>query len=1068
MKQNIILYLIFFISSSIQAQIDGTIFIKNYLPSDYKASIQNWSIAKDNRGIMYFGNNDGLLEFDGLNWKLNKLTTVRCIAIDSTGRIFVGLENDLGYMIPDSLCNLQFHSLKSLIKESDRNLSWTRTLFINNDTVLFKTRDKLYIYNENEIEVIQNAFGLFKVNNRFIVFSLTENGKPALFFLVKNQLKLIEGTQINKGGVSAIIPFDKNESLLINPLTGIFIFSPDSTVKFYKPKGFNAVDDHILKNGFNSIMGLDKGNYALATNVGGVIIFNETGKIISIYDKASGLQSNTNVSLLFDQNKWLWLAGNGISLIEYKNPYNIFNEQNGLYGTPYCLTYFKNRLYVGTYEYLHILNEQDHFERIFEPKGLVYDLQNLEGHLMLSSRSGLYEVIGNKALRCSGLPITNITCNCQLKNHPGYALSGSMNGLILLKKIDNTWRIIKEVKNFAKPIYQIIEESPLTLWVANYDELYRLKINPDLDRIEDIRQFTIKEGLPKGFVLEYLLNSGEIVFGTSTGIRRYNIDKDILEPHPDFSMITGFVQPFTQISNGDIWYEQVITHGNYEKGELKYINGKYEKEQTLFNKFNDLGSAEGPKSVFITPDSVVYFSSLSGLLKWDMKIKDESFRSPFNTLIRKVNSKHSLLFGGFKYQIENFRGIRGQDLSFRNSDMSFNFAATFYDKPEKTTYSYRLIGFDTAWSVWSSDTKKEYTNLREGNYRFEVKSKNVYQTIGYTASYSFVVLPPWYRAWWAYAIYCILAITLIWIIVRLNIRRLVKQKEHLEKIVKQRTEEVVKQKKQIETAHEEITASINYAKSIQSAVFPKVEQFESLIGEYFILYRPADIVSGDFYWVSEIGSNIIIAAADCTGHGVPGAFMSMLGITLLDEIVNKEQVINPDKILNRLRTEVILSLKQKGELKDQKDGMDIALCTINKENMTLKFSGAINPLYLMRNSGISSELQNQRESTNNEILMEFKGDPMPIGISDNMLNFTLHEIDIQKGDTFYLFTDGFPDQFGGPNHKKFSYKQFKEQLIRTRTNNIADQKLLLENILHDWMGNNKQTDDILVIGFEMK
>jgi serine phosphatase RsbU (regulator of sigma subunit) len=602
-----------------------------------------------------------------------------------------------------------------------------------------------------------------------------------------------------------------------------------------------------------------------------------------------------------------------------------------------------------------------------------------------------------------------------------------------------------------------------------------------LDSIEVVRQFTIAEGLPKGVYEEYLLNSGEIVFGTSRGVYRYNKEKDIFEPHPDFTMITGLVEPFIQMPNGDIWYEQLLSNGDRVRGVLKYLNGQYVKEKTPLDKFNDLGSVEGLKSVFMTPDSIIYFGTLSGLLRWDTKIKDESFITSFNTLIRKVYSKNSLLFGGFIYQTEDYRDIKGQNLSFLQNDLQFKYVATFYDNPEKTTYSYRLIGYDTAWSDWKTDTKKEYTNLREGSYRFEVKSKNVYQTIGYTASYSFAILPPWYRAWWAYVIYCILSITLIWIIVRLNIRRLVKQKEHLEEIVRLRTAEVVKQKEeikttleivnsqkqQIEVAHDEIKASINYARSIQSAVLPKMEQIESLLGEIFILYRPADIVSGDFYWISERSSKIVIAVADCTGHGVPGAFMSMLGITLLDEIVNKEQAINPGLILNRLRTEVVLSLKQKGELKDQKDGMDIALCTIDKENMKLQFSGAINPLYLVHASENIDERQNQNESANSEILIEIKGDPMPIGISDSMDNFTFHEIDIQKGDTFYLFTDGFPDQFGGPNHKKFSYKQFKEQIIRTRTKKIADQKLLLENVLYAWMGNNKQTDDLLVIGFKI-
>jgi len=275
------------------------------------------------------------------------------------------------------------------------------------------------------------------------------------------------------------------------------------------------------------------------------------------------------------------------------------------------------------------------------------------------------------------------------------------------------------------------------------------------------------------------------------------------------------------------------------------------------------------------------------------------------------------------------------------------------------------------------------------------------------------------------------------------------------------------QKMVIETAHEEITASINYAKYIQASLLPKSDQLESSLDDHFIIYKPKEIVSGDFYWVSRAGEKTIIVAADCTGHGVPGAFMSMLGITLLNEIINKDGVTDPGIILDRLRREVIESLKQKGDRWEQKDGMDITLCAIDHANRKLQFAGAINPLYLIRKSnnidfGITHKIDSYEET-----LTEIRGDRMPIGISDEMENFTSFEINIEKGDTYYLFSDGFPDQFGGTSHKKFSYKQLREQLVMTRSEKMADQKILLENKLLNWMGENSQTDDIMMIGFRI-
>jgi serine phosphatase RsbU (regulator of sigma subunit) len=285
--------------------------------------------------------------------------------------------------------------------------------------------------------------------------------------------------------------------------------------------------------------------------------------------------------------------------------------------------------------------------------------------------------------------------------------------------------------------------------------------------------------------------------------------------------------------------------------------------------------------------------------------------------------------------------------------------------------------------------------------------------------------------------------------------------------VKERTLEIEKQKDHIQIINTEITDSINYAKYIQSSILPKAKQMESSLGEHFVIYKPKDIVSGDFYWTSNIENKTIIAAVDCTGHGVPGAFMSMLGITLLNEIINKEYITHPGVVLRRLRKEVINSLKQKGERGEQKDGMDISLCTLDLENMKLQFAGANNPLYIIRKPSYKQVGELRCELPGDCCLYEIKGDLMPIGIYDRMENFTFHEIDIFKGDSIYLFTDGFPDQFGGLVHKKFGYRQFREQLVKNNSATMADQKIMLESTLNEWMGNNSQIDDILVIGFRI-
>jgi len=259
------------------------------------------------------------------------------------------------------------------------------------------------------------------------------------------------------------------------------------------------------------------------------------------------------------------------------------------------------------------------------------------------------------------------------------------------------------------------------------------------------------------------------------------------------------------------------------------------------------------------------------------------------------------------------------------------------------------------------------------------------------------------------------------------------------------------QRDQIAAQKKEITDSIHYAERIQRSILPSSAKVKSRVADYFVLFKPRDIVSGDFFWSTEVGPNTILVAADCTGHGVPGAFMSMLGISFLNEIVNKNHILNADEILNQLRNHVIEALKQKGKEGEAKDGMDIALCVINEETGTLQFAGANNPLYFIRDNELES----------------IRGDKMPVAIHLKMPPFTLHEIKIKKGDIFYIFSDGFADQFGGDAGKKFKYKPFRELLLSSHQKPMEEQEQILEKTFTDWKRDYEQIDDVVIMGFRI-
>jgi len=278
----------------------------------------------------------------------------------------------------------------------------------------------------------------------------------------------------------------------------------------------------------------------------------------------------------------------------------------------------------------------------------------------------------------------------------------------------------------------------------------------------------------------------------------------------------------------------------------------------------------------------------------------------------------------------------------------------------------------------------------------------------------------------------------------------------LEQKVKDRTAEVVRQKELIEIKNKHIMDSIHYAKRIQNAILPPESYVKKLLPNSFILYRPKDIVSGDFYWMTKKNNLVIYAAVDCTGHGVPGAFMSIVGHNQLNYAVDVKKARNANTILDYLNEGVVETLREKGKegKTTVKDGMDLALCIIDYKNMKLQFAGANNPLCLIRN---------------NEII-QIKGNRLAIGggFDDELPKFTNHEIDLQKGDVIYTFSDGYPDQFGGHDGRKFMVKKFRELLLKIHSNPIEDQEKILNDILDEWRGKEEQVDDILVIGVKIE
>jgi serine phosphatase RsbU (regulator of sigma subunit) len=271
-------------------------------------------------------------------------------------------------------------------------------------------------------------------------------------------------------------------------------------------------------------------------------------------------------------------------------------------------------------------------------------------------------------------------------------------------------------------------------------------------------------------------------------------------------------------------------------------------------------------------------------------------------------------------------------------------------------------------------------------------------------------------------------------------------------LLNEQNDEILQQHSKIEKQKKEITDSINYAKRIQQAVLPSGQLAGNILGEHFVLFKPKAIVSGDFYWATRINDLLLITVADCTGHGVPGAFMSMLGVSFLNEIVRKKEINKASDVLNKLRESVIQALQQKGVYGEQKDGMDIAFCSIDTKTKILHYAGANSPLYIV--------------SAKKELSI-FLPDKQPVAYYDHMNEFTNNEIQLNSGDCIYLISDGFEDQFGGPNNKKFLIKNLKELFIKISDKPLHEQQATLSHIFDEWKGKLDQTDDVTILGLRI-
>lgn len=919
----------------------------------------------------------------------------------------------------------------------------------------------------------ENTFLSFKVEDELYVgtlkdtiYRLTGSGFTPLALRHESGRK---GQQIY-----GIVPF-KGDTLLLGLYPSRFMFLSRSSGHMYDPpQGWWEMPRAVLAQGAlpYSMKRLGNGNIGVGlifTDEIGYIELGLDGSVKESLGTDDGLKDPFVMDIGESDDGSLWLMQNdGITIVEQQSQFRHFTEDDGISGAILDVIRFDGRLYLATMSGLYYQDTSGKPPRFEMCKDIptsvwrlirFYNPLRRRNTLLALGVRDLYEVQGTRAkvVPQSSKNALGGYSMCPSSHDSRKLFVGRSEGVVSIRLNDRgVWGDFLPVAPEAtnSEIRNLIHDADSTLWCSTYTNGVILAHERG-DSAWDTRHIGLEQGLPSlrnNVVLEY---NGQVYIGTETGLMRYDWARDTILNCGMMALEGAGVSHFTPMGNNIVLQRYRKSTNTYymemihqlPKGELLQDSIPFMR---LPRRWGDVIAADNDSTAWLAYSTTLYHFAPQ---------KERNYNTPFRAFIRSIRTTHSnaLVFGGtfFKRQEDGNLSIEAVQpssqrvaLPYTENAIQIEVGCDFFEG-EKVEYSIMLEGSDERWSKWDEKSEYTYNNLFEGSYTLKVRARNIYGNISQIAEFSFTVRPPFYRTIWAYIFYVLLLVGSFWGLTILNTRRIVAEKQRLEKIVEERTQEVVEQKEKIEAQNTEIVSSITYASKIQQAVLPSQELIDSIFPEHFLLFLPRDVVSGDFYWMMERDGRKVCAIADCTGHGVPGGFMSMLGTTFLHQIARSGKELHTDEMLNELRKSVIKSLHQTDKIGSNKDGMDIALYILDEAKMELEFSGANNPLVIIRNGEI----------------LQYKADKMPVAIYlKGDTPFTRQIVPLQKGDMLYTFSDGYADQFGGPSNRKFMIKNLKEFFVEIAPLPMDQQRAKLLQRLLEWQGNQARTDDVIVFG----
>ncbi|MCF8304605.1 MAG: hypothetical protein K9I94_15125 [Bacteroidales bacterium] len=791
----------------------GKPFIINFPKDEFKAGNQNWSVAVDNHGIAYFGNNKGLLQFDGANWSLNKMPqedVVRSVCVGNQNRIYVGAYEEFGFFKRDEKSRLSYVSLSDSLDQDVFHNDEIWRIITFHDKVYFQSFNSLFVYDDQSVKMIFSGMPvvlLLKVRNRLFIHRVG-NG---LYELKDEQLHLARGSKVLSGDeVKFMLPYKENKFLVGAAQKGLYIYDGKS----FTPWNIKSAPE-IRSAEINCGLYSNK-QYVIGTIVNGIFVLNNKGQLLYHLNTDNNLQNNTVLSLNNDAHGNIWAGlDRGIDYIDLHAPLDFYIDKSGIIGSVYAAAFYKNNLWIGTnrglYKYRKHLNKS-FTDPIFikGTQGQVWDLQVFDDQLICGHNSGTYRV----SLKGNLTKLSDVNGGFCIKkvnfNDSAYLLQSTYSSFVVYKKKDQKWEFSHAIDGFIEPIPHFEIDHKNQIWASHLNQgVFLLRLNNTSDSISGMRRFSKSKGLTNDRKIDVSLIDGRVVFANREKLYTYDDLNDTIIPYDKLNHSLGEFKDAQKIAcsrDDKYWFIdqnkialfRIINHKlnrqfNYHlERQGLYMSSEYPTIINLSTQ-NDLICLDNGFALYQERDSIP---------KYEEKV-----------MLRKAIVKNNR--GGLKHLSLNAQ--KQFEIPYNCRNLHFIYSST--EISVNPVFRHKLKGLGSnAFSEWSSKSSTEYSRLPAGEYVFIVQTKNLSGKISNTATFSFRILPPWYASTVAWIVYGVLFISLLIYMRFLFLQRLQKHEAQLEQRKKEEREKerMLERQKYMDLQNEKLHSELDH-KNVQLA-----------------------------------------------------------------------------------------------------------------------------------------------------------------------------------------------------------------------------------------------------------